>query len=66
VGRVVGRFYDPQGQPTPLLARMEAAAAAHAAAKEAAEQGGGQTQQQEPCNVRWSKAEGEGGRERGP
>lgn len=60
VGRVVGRFYDAAGQPTALLARVEAAAATAAAAKEAAEGKGqaGGGQQVQPCNVKWSKSEG--------
>ncbi len=65
VGKVVGRFYDAAGQPTALLARVEAAAAAAAAAKAAAEQKGAtgsgsgkQQQQQQPCNVKWSRSEG--------
>ena len=60
VGRVVGRFYDAAGQPTALLARIEAASVAASAAKEAAE-GKTQTgagQQPQPCNVKWSKSEG--------
>lgn len=62
VGKVVGRFYDATGQPTALLAKVEAAAAAAAAAaaKEAAEGKGavGGGQQGQPCNVKWSKSEG--------
>ena len=62
IGKVVGRFFDATGQPTALLAKVEAAAAAAvaAAAKEAAEGKGaaGSGQQGQPCNVKWSKSEG--------
>lgn len=61
VGRVVGRFYDADGQPTALLVRAEAAAAAAAAAKQAEQAGqAGSGQQAQPCNVKWSESAGVG------
>ncbi|KAL4420479.1 hypothetical protein ABPG75_010135 [Micractinium tetrahymenae] len=61
VGKVVGRFYDAAGSPTPLQQRAEAAAAAAAAQEAAAKeqgQGGGAADAAVPCNVKWSRAEG--------
>ncbi|KAL4855533.1 Membrane-associated progesterone-binding protein 4 [Chlorella vulgaris] len=70
VGWVVGRFYDAKGAATPLQQTVQAAAAAHTAAVAAAEaakaagaaafegQGGEQAPQPDPCNVKWTKAEG--------
>lgn len=61
VGKVVGRFYDSDGQATPLLASAEAQAAAVRAAKEDNKQQFAATRElaaRNPCNVRWTKAEG--------
>ena len=67
MGRLVGAFYDRDGNPTALSRRIEqqlaqggAAALAAAAAGEAAGGGGGEASASlTPCNVKWSKREGE-------
>lgn len=58
MGKVVGRFYDEAGSPTPLQQRAEEAAAAAKAAAEEQERGGGGGDAGVPCNVKWSRAEG--------
>lgn len=60
MGRVVGRFYDGQGRATELLRTVEAAAAAAAEAeKEKRRQQQGGVDVDYPCNVNWSKSQGE-------
>lgn len=73
MGRLVGRFYDAQGQPTALLQKAEAAFASVQAERDAqadaasagqlaaAGKGKRAPPAEAPCNVRWSKSEGASG-----
>lgn len=65
VGSVVGRLYDADGDPTPLLILAETQAERHAAAvaataTAAAAAGGADAaeEEQHPCNVSWTRAMG--------
>ena len=55
VGRVIGRFYDADGDPSPQLILAETQAERFTASQA----GGGPAGQQNPlCNVSWSRAKG--------
>ncbi|KAM9034864.1 neuferricin isoform X2 [Sarcophilus harrisii] len=52
-GKLIGRFYKENGEPTPALLRAEATMAQGVAARETED---GQKQQFPPCNSEWSSA----------
>ncbi|XP_051847504.1 neuferricin isoform X1 [Antechinus flavipes] len=53
VGKLIGRFYEENGEPTPALLLAEATMAQGVAARETED---GQRQQFPPCNSEWSSA----------
>lgn len=58
MGKVVGRFFDADGEPTALRTTAEAQAAAVREAKAENKAAYAGQPQAQPCNVRWNKKDG--------